>query len=121
MRELRERKRQLVAESEVYRETLRLEVQNLRLYGLGLKEKLSALRAMNPLFVAAATLLGTPLGGVFARRRKRSWLRLGLTSLVGWQVYRQVAPLLQLFLQRSRARTATDGATAEAETPAASI
>lgn len=121
MRELRERKRQLVAESDVYRETLRLEVQNLRLYSAGVKQKLTAFRAINPVLMGLAALMGLPLGGALRPRRKRNWLRLVMTSVAGWQMYRQVAPLIQLFLSRSKARKETNGAAAEAEMPAASI
>lgn len=119
--ELRERKRQLVAESDVYRETLRLEVQNLRLYSMRARQKWSSLRALNPLLMLGAALVGAPLGGAFVRRRKRNWLRLLMTSLMGWQLYRQFAPLIQMFVGRMTSRQAHNGPPAEEEIPAAGI
>ena len=51
MNELEAKKRALVAESEVYRETLKLEVHNLRLYVSRTKQKLTGFTRPNPLLM----------------------------------------------------------------------
>ena len=122
MSELRARKRMLVSESDIYRETLRLEVHNLRVYGAGLKRKFSALGALKPLLLVAAGMFGPPLGRSFVRRRRRNWLRPLLTSLLSWKVYRQVAPLVRAFMNRSReAGPGSPAPAAEEQAPAAGI
>jgi hypothetical protein len=121
MSELRARKQMLVAESDIYRETLRLEVHNLRVYGAGLKRKFSVFRAMNPLLLVAAGMMGAPLGRTLVRRRKRNWLRLTLTSLLSWRVYRQLAPLLRPFIARFSPRPESMATAAEERVPAANI
>lgn len=122
MRELHARKRLLVSQSDIYRETLRLEVYNLRVYGDGLKRRFSAFRAMSSLLLVAAGMRGAPLGRTRVPRRRRNWLRLALTSLLSWKVYRQVAPLLRAFTERSRPPgPRAQAPVAEEQAPAAGI
>jgi len=64
MNELEAKKRALVAESEVYREMLKLELHNLRLYVSRTKHKLKSFRRPNPLLMLLA-----PLAGAFFRKR----------------------------------------------------
>jgi hypothetical protein len=49
MNDLERRKKLLIAEAAVYRETLKLEFQNLRIYGLKTRRKLTSFRGGNPL------------------------------------------------------------------------
>ncbi len=91
----------MVAESEVYRQTLKLEVQNLRLYGARVQRKLGFFSPMNPLMMAL------PFGLSFLRfrgprwfRGKRKWRRPGFlgSALLGWRLYRRLGPWVQRLL-----------------------
>jgi hypothetical protein len=85
VKELELKKKALAAESEVYREMLKLEVRNLGLYYKYLKVKTSKAPFRLLKFV-------TPLAGLLARRRKPKTPRLITTALLGWQVYNRVLP-----------------------------
>lgn len=90
MKDTEARKRALVAENEVYRQTLTLEIQNLRLYSLRIQRKIALLRLANPLLQAAGSLFGTRFLSPGPRRKRRGkWSRLLGASLMGWRLYRQ--------------------------------
>ncbi len=98
IKQLEARKRALVAESEVYRQTLKLEVQNLRLYAVRFQRKLGFFSPANPLMMAL------PFGLSFLRfrgprwfQRKRKWRRPGFIGALwlGWRLYRRFGPLFQ--------------------------
>lgn len=106
---LEARRRALVAECEVCRQTLTLEVQNLRLYGARVRRRYNWLSPSNPL----ASWLG-PLAGLTLRRsllpgllrtRLGSRFRAVGTALTLWQLYRRFGPLARSLLNR---RTAPD-------------
>jgi hypothetical protein len=103
LKEIEARKHALVAESEVFRQTLTLEIQNLRLYSLRVQRKFASLRLANPLLLAAGTLFGARFirGGSRPKRRGK-WSRLLGASLMGWRLYRQFGPPLQTVLLRRR-------------------
>ncbi len=105
--ELVGRKRALVAESEVYRQTLTLEIQNLRLYRARAQRKFAFLRLANPILLVALSLLGSrSLGSRIVRKKRRGkWSRLIGASLMGWRMYRQFGPTIQGILARRRSRT----------------
>jgi len=86
--DLEARKKLLIAEAAVYRETLKLEVQNLRIYGLKTKKKLTSFRQGNPLFA-----FGIPvLTSLIARKRKaRKWSAL---AFIGWQLFNRVGEMM---------------------------
>lgn len=100
LKELELRKRTLVAESEVYRQTLRLEARNFNLYALSLRRKLDVLRWLNPLLTVGAPLVGSLFGARRAPAR-RGWLGM---LLRGWRLYRQFGPVLQSFFTRGASR-----------------
>jgi hypothetical protein len=97
MNELEAKKRALVAESEVYRETLKLELHNFRIYALRAKQKLKSFGRPNPLFM----LLG-PMAGALLKRRRSSWLRKMAMAFVSWQLFHRAAPFLRGFLSPAR-------------------
>ena len=101
LKDLEAKKRALVAESEVYRQTLTLEIQNLRLYGARMRRKFILLRFANPLLLTAGTLFGSRLfrSGV-KRKRRGKWSRLFGAGLMGWRLYRQFGPMLRTLLAR---------------------
>ncbi len=127
--ELAGKKELLVAESNLRRETLKVEWQNLQLYGVGLRAKFDGFRSRSPLLLLAPVLgllFGPPLKEVIARRRQRRerWVRLALSLLFSLRAYRRLRPLLKLVLSR-RNGTYTEseptGPEQETETPAANI
>jgi len=97
VKERQARKRALAQESEAYRQALRVEVHNLRLYAANVQQKLMPLRTFAPLF-----MLSAPLAGSFLRKRKPKWLRLAESGLVGWGLYRRFGRMLQDFVSQRR-------------------
>jgi hypothetical protein len=85
MKALEDRKRALLAESEVYRQTLRLEIYNLQLF---LKQSKVNVKSPNPWLLLGA--LGPFLAGrpVFSR-----WRFMG-AIIAGWRLYNQFSPLI---------------------------
>src|SRR6266404_3488867 len=82
--ELEARKRALVEQSEIYRQTLRFEAHNLRLYMAGITQKVDKVKFFNPLMVLAAPLLKS----FFARKLQRSKLGLIAKGFLAWRLYR---------------------------------
>jgi hypothetical protein len=97
MNELEAKKRALAAESEVYRETLKLELHNLRLYVSRTKQKLKGFGRPNPLLMLVA-----PLAGAFFRKRRASWLRRATMAFLSWQVSSRLMPFLSGLFSSSR-------------------
>src|SRR5690349_15852265 len=104
MKELEAKKRALVAESELYRQLLRLEVQNLRLYGLQFRKKFAGLRKPSTGVVLAAALAGSFFG-----RKRDSSLRRTAMAILSWQLSNRVLPFLAGMFSRAR----TEGANGE--------
>jgi hypothetical protein len=121
MNHLEQRKRALVAESEVYRQMLNLEIQNLRLSGLGLGQKINQYRGLFTLIPLAGSLVGMLSGGLFRKRRKRGWRQFLGIGILGWRLYRKFGPFLQSGLAQWLARKPTTPPRAEEQTPAANI
>src|SRR5262245_5576220 len=108
IRSLAQRKHALVEESELYRQTLKLQFANLRTSGTGLRRRFGLLKALGVISLAAP-LVG-PLLGIRAGERRekekkkaRGWRRaLGGVAL-GWRIYRGLGPwLAQLAPRRHR-------------------
>src|SRR5438067_1581931 len=92
--ELQARKAALAAESEVYRQTLRLELQNLRLCALRARKKVSFFGSSAPWLLLTAPLLRSWISSLFGRRRFGR-ARLLTRALMTWQMYRRLAPIWQ--------------------------
>jgi hypothetical protein len=90
MKELEARKRALVTESEVYRETLKLELLNLQAYGARMQRKFAGFAMLKPLL-----FVGAPLIGSFFGRRRQERRGLFSTAFYGYRLYRGFAPLVQ--------------------------
>lgn len=85
----------LVAESEVYRQLLKLELQTFKVYGVRTKRKLTSTRTYLPIVMAALPMMGGIFGG---RRRAKakggfSLGRIGSLLLLGWKTYQRVSPM----------------------------
>jgi len=92
MNPLEAKKRALVAESEVLRETLKLELHNLQLYALRTRQKFKSFSRPNPLLMFAAPLLGSLL-----RKRRSSWIRKAAMAFLSWQLTNRLKPFLAGF------------------------
>jgi len=99
--DLQAKKRALVRESEVYRQTLVMEFHNLRLYTERIRSKVTKLSRLNPFLTLAAPLAG----GFFRRTVGRSKLRFVGKALMAWRLYKQFAPLLRGVVDRFQGRT----------------
>jgi len=126
LKEIELRKRALIAESEVYRQTLTLEIQNLRIYKVRMEKKLALFRLANPLFLLGGSFLGSRLFGRRRPERKRrgKWRMLIGAGLMGWRLFRQYGPLAQRLINQAIARKQQPrptGTAAEAQSPAANI
>ncbi|HWQ91173.1 MAG TPA: hypothetical protein VN673_05845 [Clostridia bacterium] len=109
IKDLEERKRALVAESEIYRQTLILEVQNVRLYAARVRRRYTWFRAYAPLVRFGAPFVFPMLrrslfGGLFAPRHKGSRFKWIPAALATWQIYRKLAPMLGIILGARRLR-----------------
>src|SRR5437660_1072951 len=94
--DLQERKRALVRQSEVYRQTLVVEFHNLRLYTERVRRRVDTLKSFNPFLTLAAPLAG----GLFRRRVGRSKLRFVGKALLAWRLYKQFSPLVRDLMSR---------------------
>ncbi len=106
VKDLEARKRALVAESELYRQTLTLEIQNLRIYGVRMQKKFAVMRMAGPLLIVIGSLVGSRvLGRSRAQKKRGKWSRLLGASLMGWRLFRQFGPLVQNILAQRRFRS----------------
>jgi hypothetical protein len=105
MNDLERRKKLLIAESEVCRELLRLELYNFRIYGIKARRKITSFGSGNPALIAGIPLLTSLLA------RKRRFRRLGAWGFIGWQVFSRAAGLFRRRRDPAngyRARTAAE-------------
>jgi hypothetical protein len=83
------KKKLLAAESEVYRQLLKLEFQTFKIYGARTKRKLTSAKTYLPLLMS-----GLPfLGGFSGRKRGLSLKGIGSLVLLGWKTYQRFAPM----------------------------
>jgi hypothetical protein len=112
IKELEAKKRALAEESELYRQTLRFEVHNLRLHAAWTKRRMTWL-TFSPLWKLFPLFLNS-----FGKKKRRSskW-RILSTALAGWQLYRKFSGFLPALFSRSRRARVPD----EESAPAATI
>ena len=109
LKSLAARRHALVAESEVYRQTLKLEVQNMRLYVARMQRGFRVAQAVKPL------LFLLPLAGsLFGSRPKAKgpppasrWRRVLGSVVLGWRLYGKFKPFLDTmsFFRRRRSQS----------------
>src|SRR5204862_7029868 len=96
LNDLEEKKKALAAEAEVFRQTLKLELQNVRLYAVKAQRSISMLSGANPLVT-----LGASLAGSILKKRRSGNMPLVTAALMAWQIYQRViSPLKGLFFRR---------------------
>jgi hypothetical protein len=114
---LEARKRALVAECEVYRRTLDLEFQNLRLYRVQLGHKWARFGPSSSFWLLAAPLARMFLRG---RRGRRGGLpRMVGATLVGWQMYKRFSPFFSGLFRRAKRSGSQGAGNGEKEPPTA--
>ena len=92
MSKLATKKKMLVAESEVYRQLLKLEIQTFKVYGKRTRRRLTSITTYLPLVMSGIPIIS----GLFRKKRAGgfSLKRLGALFLLGWKAYRQFSPFL---------------------------
>jgi hypothetical protein len=99
--DLEARKRAVIEQSELYRQSLRFEIDNLRLHATSIKRKATWL-TLTPLWPLVPSLLKA-----FVKKKRPTantkfrWLS---AALAGWQLYQKVARFMPGIFSRSRAR-----------------
>jgi hypothetical protein len=86
VKELEAKRAALAAESEVYRQTLNLELQNLRLYAVRTQQKLSTISTFKPFLTMLLPFAGSFLGR--PKRQAANFLSAGFL----WQLARKSLP-----------------------------
>ena len=88
------KKKLLVAESEVYRQLLKLELQTFKVYSKRTKRRMTSVATYLPLLMSGLPFLTR----MFARRKGRSTgsslRRMSSLVLLGWKTYKRFGPLL---------------------------
>ncbi|GEM_PF-3403231 len=109
VKELDDRKKLLLAQSEMYRETLRLEVANVKFALALLRRRLDFVKSAVGVVGVAAPVLGLVLGLRGFRKKDVAMpmpaAKRGMFSklMAGWQMFRRFRPLVQEFLEGRRA------------------
>jgi hypothetical protein len=99
MSKFAEKKKLLAAESEVYRQLLKLELQTFKVYGMRTKRRLTSFGNYVPLIMSSIPLVS----GLFGRKSGFSLKRISSLVFLGWKTYRRFSPLF------SRGRFSTPG------------
>ena len=92
MSKLATKKKLLAAESEAYRELLKLEIQTFKVYGMRTKRRLTSFTSYFPWVISSLPVLTH----LFRKKRPTgfSLKRFSSLFLLGWKAYRQFSPLL---------------------------
>jgi len=100
IKELEARKQALAEECDLYRQTLRFEIHNLRLHATWMKRRASWL-TLSPLWP-----LILPLVKAFVKRKQKqqhsSKWGVFSTALVGWQLFQKISHFVPAIFSRSR-------------------
>ena len=106
--ELEARKRALITQSEIHREELKAELENLAQYSTGIFQKVDRVRRAGSWVMIAAPFV-LPLFGLVLGKRPRTprpsgWKKGISTALVGLRLYRKYGPLIKSFVGRLQTR-----------------
>jgi hypothetical protein len=99
---LAERKQALAEESEAYRQMLHVQVRNVQLYSLSVREKFRSFNSSNPLLLLAFPLLARLVGRSVAKRSAFARFKWLGTAVTLWPVAKRIMPLAFRFLARRR-------------------
>ena len=110
IKELEARRRALAQESDVYRETLGVQIQNLQLYGSHARRRFTSLGPSNPWFMLIGPLIGLLVG----RRYQFPRMRLFTSVIFAWKLWRKIRVFLPRFFGRKKNRPSQEDAQASA-------
>jgi hypothetical protein len=109
--DLEARKRALVAESDLCRQALKADLDDLRDYSSGFFQKVDRVRSLAPWILGASVPLALPLMKLFKNRttEKPRSSTSGLkgkfaTLMMGWRLYRQYGPMVRSALNQFQAK-----------------
>ena len=91
MTDLEKRKKLLVVESEVYRETLKLELQNLKNLSQYARAKVGSIRTYGSILMLAISIGRT----LFSKKRRNSMEGLFQGLMWGWRTYGRLSSLFR--------------------------
>jgi hypothetical protein len=118
------KKRALTAESEAYRQMLRLQLQNLSLHAASLRQRVRTVTT-NPLLrllpffgTVFGSPFGSPLQGFLFRGKKSKRLRWLGMAYVAWKTYGNLKPLLRSFRRKPGPRADSEPELPEARSAA---
>ncbi|HEY2081931.1 MAG TPA: hypothetical protein VGI88_04040 [Verrucomicrobiae bacterium] len=83
------KKKLLAAESEVYRQLLKLELQTFKVYGVRTKRRLSSFGTYMPMVMSSVPIVS----GLFRRKGGFSLKRISSLVFLGWKTYQRFAPM----------------------------
>jgi hypothetical protein len=86
------RKKMLVAESEVYRQLLKLELQTLKVYTKRTKRRLTSISTYLPFLTSGLPFLKGLFGGKKTKSPASSLKRMGALVMLGWKAYQRFRP-----------------------------
>lgn len=104
MNSLEERKKELLAESEAYRQAMAVEIRNIKASLFWIPRTVQTIRKVSPLLVWGAPLLGMLIGRRISRKPRpdpsahKHGARKGLlaTVLGGIALYRKIKPVFEM-------------------------
>jgi hypothetical protein len=89
MNKFAEKKKLLAAESEVYRQLLKLELQTFKVYGIRTKRRLSSFGTYAPLMMSSVPFVSS----LFGRKGGFSLKRIASLVFLGWKTYQRFSPM----------------------------
>lgn len=89
MNKFEQRKKLLVAESEVYRQLLKMELQTFKVYAVRTKKRLTSVSTLVPLAFSSLSIAG----GMFGRKRRFSLKKMLSLLFFGWKTYQRFSPM----------------------------
>ena len=89
------KKKLLAAESEAYRQLLKLEFQTLKVHATRAKRQFASKSSFVPLIMTGVPLLGV----LFGRKRGSSLKKMSALALLAWKTFQRFSPM---FSRRSR-------------------
>jgi hypothetical protein len=106
IKDLEARKLALVEETDLYRQTLRFEIDNLRLHTVSMKRRATWM-ALSPLWPLIPSLFNSFYKKKQTQRSSK-W-RIVSAALAGWQLYQKFARFMPAIFSRNRRARLHDG------------
>lgn len=89
MNKFEKKKKLLVAESEVYRQLLKMELETFKVYAVRTKKRMTSVSTLVPLAFSSLKVAG----GLFGRKRRFSPRKMISLLFFGWKTYQRFSPM----------------------------